>query len=39
VASYTSTNLAWRERNFEILADGRILVRDSQPGDASGPAR
>jgi hypothetical protein len=35
VASYTSTQLAWRERSFELLSDGRISVHGSHPGDAA----
>jgi ceramide glucosyltransferase len=35
VASYTSTQLAWRERSFELLSDGRISVHGSKPGDVA----
>ncbi len=35
VASYTSTQLAWRDRSFELMSDGRISVRGSEPGSAA----
>jgi ceramide glucosyltransferase len=31
VASYAGTNLAWRERSFELTTDGRIRVRETPP--------
>jgi ceramide glucosyltransferase len=31
VASYLVSDLAWRERSFELMNDGRIRVRESQP--------
>jgi hypothetical protein len=35
VASYTSTQLAWRERSFELMSDGRISVHDSKQDDVA----